>query len=434
MDQSIVLPWTVALGVVAACTIFSNLLMTAVFITSRAVRRMRTALFLMGMTAADLVVGVAAIPMYMARLWPNSSIGGQLMHLHVSIEITASFASIFLLAVVALERVYSVFRPYRHRVLSKTPYWVGLLMSWFLAALPAVFRVLTFIPGRNRHLLTMAFMAVVPIVIVVSYVAIWWKLKTTRVEGLHQRRDLQERKMAKTLAILTGVFLVAWLPFSIMTGLARFGFHFILQGLSLEDHHHILYTFKVLHYSNSFMNPVIYSFRIPQVRSALGKIFRGHSDELVAPGGLQMGVRRRGIEGGNGGEDEGEGDEGGRKGGSGGGEGGGGGSGELGREGGGRGGEDRVAEEEDEREGKSAVGEGKDGVEGGEGRVAGVESEDGVGGGPEGKEKGLEWEAQRPEWGEERVSGRRGKRRGLSGSRGGGSTSGRVNKLGDSFT
>ena len=278
MDPVTTLPWIVSYGVVAVCIIFSNLLMTAVFITSRAVRRMRTALFLMGMTAADLIVGVAAIPMYMARLSPNSSLGDQLAHQHVSIEMVSSFTSLFLLAAIALERVYSVFRPYRHRVLSKTPYWVGLFMSWFLAALPVVFRVSPFISFRDRLLLILAFMAAVPIVIVVSYVTICLKLKTTRVEGLRRiRRDLRERKLAKTLAILAGVFLVAWLPFSIFSALSYINFLFypILQGLSPEATHHILYACKVLHYCNSLMNPVIYSFRIPQVRSALGKIFRG---------------------------------------------------------------------------------------------------------------------------------------------------------------
>ena len=359
MDPVTTLPWIVAYGVVAVCIIFSNLLMTAVFTKSPAVRRMRTAMFLMGMTAADLIVGVVAIPMYMALLWPGSRLGGEFADSYMSIEMVSSFASLFLLVVIALERVYSVFRPYRHRGLSRTPYWVGLFMSWFMAGVPVAFipDFFPFISSWQHILLLLAFMAAVPTVIVVSCVAIWLKLKTTRVEGLHQRRDLQERKMARTLAMLTGVFLVTWLPFSIVNTLVRIDVDIdpILQGLSLKVSFHILYASKVLHYSNSFMNPVIYSFRISQVRSALGKIFHGHSDAVAAPGGLQMGLRRR-DKGGAGGGDEG---------------------------------------------GCRAEG-GEGGVVGG----GGVESREGVvGGGGEGggDEEGAEWEEERAKWEEERA-------------------------------
>ena len=411
MDPVSTLPWIVAYGVVAACIIVSNLLMTAVFITSRAVRRIRTALFLMGMTAADLIVGVAAIPMYMAVLWPGSRLGGEFADSYMSIEMVSSFASLFLLVVIALERVYSVFRPYRHRALSRTSYWVGLFMPLFLAAVPVAFFP-GFSPFMSRWghiLLVLVFMAAVPIVIVVSYVAIWWKLKTTRVEGLHQRRDLQERKLAKTLAMLTGVFLVTWLPFSIVNTLLLIDFNIdpILQGLSFKVKLHILYASKVLHYSNSFMNPVIYSFRIPQVRSALGKIFCGHGVDVAAPGGLQMGLRRREMgdgnegydEGGEGGVERGEGGVGGGEGGMGGGEG-----GLEGGEGGVGGGKGGVGGGEGGVEGGEGGGGG--GVEGGEGRVGGgvgVGGEGVVGEEEGGVERGVEGEEAKTGGAEDRA-------------------------------
>ena len=252
-------------------------------------------------------MGAAAIPMNMALLWPGSRLGGEFADSYISSEMVSSFASLILLVVIALERVYSVFRPYRHRVLSRTPYWVGLFMSWFLAVIPVVFWVSPFISFRDRLLLILAFMAAVSIVIVVSYVTICLKLKTTRVEGLRRiRRVLRERKLAKTLAILAGVRLFTWLPFSIFSAFTYINllFYTIMQRPFPEAFHHILCACKALHYSNSFMNPLIYSFRISQVRGALGKIFRGHIDEVAAPVGLRSSSRRRKIRGGNGGEDE----------------------------------------------------------------------------------------------------------------------------------
>ena len=129
------------------------------------------------MTAADLIVGVAAIPMYMAVLWLGGRLGAELRYSYMSIETLSSSASFFLLVVIALERVYSVFRPHRHRALSKTPYWVGLFMSWLLAALLVIFRLLPgfsdVISRKHSAPLVIAFFVVVPIAIIVSYLTIW---------------------------------------------------------------------------------------------------------------------------------------------------------------------------------------------------------------------------------------------------------------------
>ena len=299
MDPATTLPWIVVYGVVAACIIFPNLLLTAVFITSPAVRRMRTALFLMGMTAADLIVGVAVIPMYIAILLLGGRVGDELRYSYESIETLSSSASLILLVVITLERVYSVFRPYRHRVLSRTPYWVGLFMSWLLAALLVMVRLLPgfsdVISRKHSAPFVIAFFVVVPIAIIVSYLTIWWKLRNIRVVGLQRSRGLKERRMAKAMAILTGVFLATWLPYSILITLFYFDSEVypILRGLSPEAFHHILCACKVLHYSNSFMNPVIYSFRIREVRRALDQIFRGDRGGVAAPAGLQRGLRRR---------------------------------------------------------------------------------------------------------------------------------------------
>ena len=303
MEYNSTARWIVAYGVVAVCIIFSNLLMTAVFTKSPAVRSMRTALFLMGMTAADLIVGVAAIPMYMAILWePNRGrIQRKMFFPWRLIEMSSSLVSIFLLAVVALERVYSVFWTYRHRVLGEAPYRWALSVPWLLVALQMACQFLQWYGFMSRvdlFLCIFTGMLAAEVLIVVSYVAIWWKLKTTRVEGLHQRRNLQERKMAKTLAMLTGVFLVTWLPFS-----ALYADRHVTGRLYPVD---VLYAFKVLHYANSFMNPAIYSLRIPQVRTAIARMFCWRRERRVAPATLQMeGARcrvdqegRRGREGG----------------------------------------------------------------------------------------------------------------------------------------
>ena len=286
MAYIITYPWNVMFGIVAAVTIAGNSLFVVVFHKSHRLRRMRTSVLLISLAAADLIVGAIAIPMYMALVWP----GGDLQKIQIFnksyylIDLVSGLASLFALTLIALERVYSVFWPHKHRALTKIPYCVALLTSWCLAVFQAVLRLLQW-----NNLMTLeefffsmfSWMSIVVIVIMVSYCAVWIKVRANRRGGQHVRRVEQEKKMAKTLAILTGMFLISWLPF-----------HFLNMVLFLcvpcrNKCLHLVYAIKLLHFSNSLVNPVIYSFRFPEVRRTLALIFC-RRDHIVAPNETRM--------------------------------------------------------------------------------------------------------------------------------------------------
>jgi hypothetical protein len=69
--------------------------------------------------------------------------------------------------------------------------------------------------------------------------------------------------MAKTLSIVTSLFLVTWWPFNIFEKLDDFG-----ADQSLE------YAIYGLVYSNSFLNCIVYSVRMPEFRRELINILR----------------------------------------------------------------------------------------------------------------------------------------------------------------
>ncbi|GIY14669.1 5-hydroxytryptamine receptor [Caerostris extrusa] len=75
----------------------------------------------------------------------------------------------------------------------------------------------------------------------------------------------RKKKAAKTLAIITGVFVVCWLPFFIMA---------LLLPLcnECEPNFPIFSIFLWLGYANSTLNPIIYTIFSPDFRSAFKKL------------------------------------------------------------------------------------------------------------------------------------------------------------------
>ena len=286
MDYIVMYLWNVMFGIVAAVTIAGNSLFVVVFHKSHRLRRMRTSILLMSLAAADLIVGAIAIPMFMT-LVSGTELGRNeiLRQSYDFVDLVSGLASLFGLTLIALERVYSVFWPHKHRTLTKIPYCVALLTSWCLATLQAV---LYFLQWHN--LMTpeeffysmFSWICFVVTAIIVSYCAVWIKVRENGRGGQHERRVEQENRLAKTLAILTGIFLITWLPFYFVNVV-----WYLCVPCRNKFPVYLVYATKLLHYSNSLANPVIYSFRFPEVRRTLALIFcrGGH---IIAPSETRM--------------------------------------------------------------------------------------------------------------------------------------------------
>lgn len=98
---------------------------------------------------------------------------------------------------------------------------------------------------------------------------------TTAVNTTMNRRDKKEsleakreRKAAKTLAIITGAFVVCWLPFFIMAVLLP-----LCDTCHMSDF--VSSLFLWLGYFNSTLNPVIYTIFSPEFRQAFQRILCG---------------------------------------------------------------------------------------------------------------------------------------------------------------
>ena len=179
------------------------------------------------------------------------------------LDMFAGLSSVFHLAVISLERLHATLRPFRHRQLSLKAYWVAMATSWILSLCVWIFTfvfykmspryyysvnyiIITF--SLTTSLLTTSF----------SYILIWVKRRRSQVRIFRQN---QEARFSKTILIVTAASFITWMPFQCVV------VFFFSSGRFIPSSGLLL--IKLLRFSNSFVNFVIYFFRFPSYRKAL---------------------------------------------------------------------------------------------------------------------------------------------------------------------
>lgn len=325
--------WCVSFGVLAACIITGNLLAISVLTRKRFLRR-RTSYFLLSLTVADLMVGTISVPTYIFQLAANPSSNNTFLKYIKASDVFCSLASTFTLTIIALERVFAITYPLQHRVSTKKLYYILVSSVWILAGvLSSLYFFYNY--KLLDHDVFFYFMLITfflsLFIMLVAYIVIWIRVTKTlsldehkhqgslsntdsfpeekktkedrieltanpsngkpksspvplrkfkgnkkqtkaltgkEVERSRSRAD-SEKKLAVTLFIVTAVFIVTWLPFQIINVIV---FRCRKYRIFCIPPINLIYFCKLLNYSNSLINPVVYSLRLPDFRVALKKI------------------------------------------------------------------------------------------------------------------------------------------------------------------
>ena len=168
------------------------------------------------------------------------------------------------MAIIALERAYATFRPFKHRVLKKRVYGLLIVFFWVSTALGT--SVYLKYPEGVLYFMT-AFGLFFLLIICVSYSSIVIKVRCG-AQPQHHGAASRERKLTVTLLIVTVASLLVYLPAN------TFAWLIYSDKMPFPVAANLYFANHVLLYANSLVNPILYAIRMPEYRSTLAPLFR----------------------------------------------------------------------------------------------------------------------------------------------------------------
>ena len=250
--------WRLCFGLLATLIVAGNILIIWMFFKLR--RRKRSSFLLIGLGVADLLVGGLAIPLFIAAFESASITTRRVFSI---VDMFTSTSSIYTLAVISLERMFAIGWPLRHRTANFRIYICAISIPWIIAA---IFTVLTdvyvYIIKRYSVIYLLVFFPATPLLVMcVAYYVIWRKQKSPIC---NHNNVIREAKLANTLFFITGASVFTWLPFQILILLVNLQITANFSHLQMTT-----FIIRVLQYSNSFVNVIIYPLRIPEFKNCL---------------------------------------------------------------------------------------------------------------------------------------------------------------------
>ena len=279
---------TIAVGVVAV-----NLLSIILFIKNSNLRT-RAMYLVINLTVADMFVGGSAtfyvvfyFLLYGCEAGNTSLIWEELPPILVVLSTTEAWlplTSVAGIAVISLDRMHATFRPFRHRNITKWAYGVTIASVWILTAMIVIpFRLIR-LYGNLRQQWQLLFPVYLKnsccflylIVIFVSYTSIALKFWCRTRPPSHGAANRQ-RKLTVTLFIMTIVSLLLWLPYVACTLVLR-----SVLVTSFLTRSRLRLSSSLLYHTNSLVNPIIYTIRMPEFRRALLILFKRRQRQNAA--------------------------------------------------------------------------------------------------------------------------------------------------------
>ena len=233
--------WSVCFAVTAVMIIISNSLSIAVLCKQRF--RKRSHYLLIDLAVADLLVGLFTIPIFLITVIPEDTLMSRLAL--DCVDMFTGFCSIFTLAVISLERLNAIARPILHRTLSSCNYTFAIVTPWILSLLPTSSRVLlgfSVITIRSFVIVIIISLSTPLLITCTAYCVIWRKQACRLQDGVRAIRN--EARLSKTLLLITGTFVLTWLPFEVFVSL----FH-LCSSCTKEVPYVVYVVIKLLHFS-----------------------------------------------------------------------------------------------------------------------------------------------------------------------------------------
>ena len=227
---------------------------------------------LVSLAFSDFLVGLVSIPLWMylhISFNDRNSRPAQFYGFFVLFDMLNGSASIFQLTAISIERCFSVIAPIRHRSVSKSFHYRIVFAVWILATMCSLSFIIPFAGLLNMKwymIFIVLICFLIPLTIITgSYSMLFRTIKKRNLSFSSSNQSLYwttQRKTVITLLIVTGLFVLAWSPFFIMTAI-----------MPTTPQNEYLRRFpKWAQYINSGINPFVYSFRNKEFRSTFKRI------------------------------------------------------------------------------------------------------------------------------------------------------------------
>ena len=173
------------------------------------------------------------------------------------------------ITVISLDRMYATFRPFWHRVIKNWVYGVTISVVWVLAAMISTVISMLQLFGKewtHHQYFWQSYCLLCLFVICACYASVIVKI-CCGARPQHHGAARRQRKLTVTLLIMTIVSLLLWLPYAVAT----FVYYTTdsIRSLSQTKRIRLNSSLLLLFYTNSFVNPVVYTIRMPKFRKAL---------------------------------------------------------------------------------------------------------------------------------------------------------------------
>ncbi|KAM8831626.1 trace amine-associated receptor 1-like [Spinachia spinachia] len=272
-------------GLLSAITVCGNLLVIIAIFYFKQLQN-STNFLILSLAVADLLVGILVFPLTMEFSITFCLYDGDIFcKVRSTFDVLLCTCSILNLCCISVDRYYAVCQPLTYRAkMNNHVVAIMILVSWGVSTVIAISFIIIAKCGAKcvivaliANILGLIFSFYLPaIVMLFIYLKIFLvaQRQARRIQDTKRGATVKmERKATKTLAIVMGLFLIAWLPFFLCTTVLSFSH--VNVPLPLIE---LLNWFAL---SNSTLNPFIYALIYSWFRSAFriiisGKIFQGN--------------------------------------------------------------------------------------------------------------------------------------------------------------
>ncbi|XP_032217730.1 melanocortin receptor 4 [Nematostella vectensis] len=249
------------------CIVVANSLALRIFLGKK-LRLKKSKYLLVNLTVADLLMGLGGL-VHKAVIHDLRVLNSTWELLLTSVcFMFVTHSSMVSLCLIALERAFAIFFPFRHRQTTRRSYIVAIASTWLISMISLVLVnvFMVYFHVLDIDLFIVPFSLEIGL-IVISYVAIWIKRVFFTPMSSSRRNRGEDKKLSKTLFIVVAVSVVTWAPCTTL----NFFFKAHECGESRSTYI-IMYCSYFLLLSNSFLNVIVYSLRMPEFRKALKEL------------------------------------------------------------------------------------------------------------------------------------------------------------------